>query len=328
MVVMTPEGDSSVAVEPWACLIVLVARRWAHPLTPLLSQAQTEILARHIAALSEPQRQAPCTTLAVLGQLYHADQLCTSPVLADFAQHAYRCVTTTCATSNALSVLPVARDASPRFPAPWVLPRDPTEVPQARGGYVRILGLPCALVGPSVAWTQPLLPTPVHPVPCPALTACVSRLLEVEATQILFFSWQRPEMLASWVNNTRGYVRSVGDLAEATLHAQRRTAPVRATAVCYGTAGTLEYLTLTITDAATYHVLRTYRYHAHDFPGRSAEVDRFFQRLSFAWGAIEYVLLPTLHPVRCDATGTLLADEPPAVPPSLYPIPGNREHSH
>ena len=110
-------------------------------------------------------------------------------------------------------------------------------------------------------------------------------------------------------------MRGVGDLAEATLHAQRRTAPVRATAVCYGTAGTLEYLTLTIADAATHHVLRTYRYHASDFPGRSAEAERFLQQLSFAWGAVEYALLPTLHPVRCDATGTLLAYEPPALPP-------------
>lgn len=328
MVVMTPQVDPHVAVEPCACLIVLVVRRWDQQLTPLLSQAETDTLARQIAALSQAQLRVPGTTLAVLGQLYHAGQLCTSALLEDFAQHACRFVTTTYAMGNSLSVLPVARDAYPRCPAPWVPPRDLTEAPQARGGYVRMVGLPCALVGPSAARTRLVLPTPAHPVPCPAWTATMSRLLEVEATQVLFFSWQRPETLASWVNDTRGYVRGVGDLAEATLHAQRRTAPVRAMAVCDGTAGTLECLSLTIADAATHRVLWMYRYHASDFPGRSADADRFLQQLSFAWGAIEYVLLPTLHPVRINAAGTLLAYEPPALPASPYPTPVNIGNSH
>ena len=325
---MTLTADHHVAVEPCACLIVLVVRRWDHPLTPLLSQAVTHAIAHQIVARSEAQCWVPGTTLAVLGQLYHANQLCTAPVLEDFAQHVRRCVTTTCAEDNSLLVLPVAGDAYPRLPVPWVLPRDLTEDSQARGGYARIVGLPCALVGPSAARAQHMLPTPAPPVPCPALTASMSRLLQVEATQVLFFSLQRLQTLASWVNDTRGYVRGVSDLAEAKRSAQQRTAPVRATAVCYGTAGTLEYLTLTLADAATHHVLRTYRYHASDFPGRSAEVDRFLQQLSFAWGAIEYALLPTLHPVRVDATGTLLAYELPALPPAPDLIPVNREKSH
>ena len=322
---MTLTADPHVAVEPGACLIVLVVRRWNQQLTPLLSQAETDTLGRQIAALS-PAPQMPGTTPAVLGQLYYADQLCSSSLHTDFAQRARQFVTTNYATGNSLSRLHVARDAYPRCPKPWVPARDLTETPQAGGGYVRIVGLPCAQTGPSVARTQLMLPTAAYPVPCLALTATMSRIQKVVATQVLFFSLHR-STLALGVNDTRGYVCGIGDLAQDTLHAQRRTAPVRTTDVCYGTEGTREYLTLIIADTAAQHVLRTYRYHTSDFSGRSAEAKRLLPQLSFAWDADEYALLPTSYPVCCDAAGTLQAYEP-ALPPTQHPVSVHIENSH
>lgn len=314
------------AVEPYACLIVVVVRHWDHFLTPRVTQARTQAVAHQIAAVTAAAHPQPGTTLAVLGHLYHADQLCTAPVLEDFARYATQGVTTR-ATDSSLSVLPLAGAAYPQCPTPWRLSRDPTEVPQARGGYVRIVGLPCALVGPA-AGMPGLLSPPLSPVPCPGLTTTLSQLLNVEAAQLFFVSMQRRDTLASWVKDTRGSVRAATDHADATLAAHRRTAPVRATAVVYGTDGRLAYLTLTITDAVTRQVLRTYRYHADDFPGQSADADRFLQQLSFAWGAVDYELLPTVQPVRYDATGALVVYEPPTVSPVRYTIPRTREHSH
>lgn len=208
----------------------MVVRHWDQPLTPCVSQVETQAVARQLAALTGASQPRPGTTLAVLGQLYHADQLSTAPVLEDFAQYARRSVTTY-TTDAALSVLPVSGAVYPRCLVPWPLSRDPTEVPQARGGYVRIVGLLCAVVGPSAVGISSVLPTPTPPVSCPAFTATMSRILRVDATQLLAqWLWQPEGEPGRRYLQTRGIDESTATTFRLGSYPDHPTALLRALA--------------------------------------------------------------------------------------------------
>jgi hypothetical protein len=62
MTAMRRTADPHGAVEPYACLLVLVVRHWDHVLTPRVSQAQTQVVAQQITACTATSHLRPGTT--------------------------------------------------------------------------------------------------------------------------------------------------------------------------------------------------------------------------------------------------------------------------
>jgi len=314
--------------EPSALLALLVVRRREQTLTRPWSESETRALALRISDVFGDGFFRPDVILAMFGQPYVPEQLVQDRLLSRFAQRALHIIKSDIPWPRCPSVLPVDPGSLSSFlPMPHASRRDPTEPPTA-SGFTRVIGFPCAWIGSPTTLARVQASQSPQEVSCPALATCVAGPLQVHPGQVLLITLQRPTDIASTVIHWLGRLRRAEDLADATTHAQTLHVPVHATAACYGTAGRMAYLTLTIQDAATCQVLRTYRYRASHFPGGGAEADAFFQDLCFAWGAIDYLLVPSLQPVQLDATGALIGHRLRSAHRTAASISPTAMHSH